>query len=100
MNTGYKIVISPIAKANIREAITYYKENVSLKIAQSFLKDYEINVEMITKNPFYSIYYKNFRGKPMKKFPYIIFFTLNEQQNIILIKAVFNTHKNPTKYPK
>ncbi|HAR74315.1 MAG TPA: plasmid stabilization protein [Flavobacteriaceae bacterium] len=100
MNMVYKVSISPIAKANIREAITYYKENATLKVAQSFLKDYEINVEMIRQNPFYNVYYKKFRGKPMKKFPYIIFYTLDEQQKIILINAVFNTHRNPTKYPK
>ncbi|CAM3269629.1 hypothetical protein EMST110833_05175 [Empedobacter stercoris] len=36
----------------------------------------------------------------MKKFPYIIFYTLDEYNKIIYIKAVFNTHKNPVKYPK
>ena len=30
MNTDYKVSISPIAKANIREAITYYKPVVHL----------------------------------------------------------------------
>lgn len=96
----YKVSVSPIAAANIREAVAYYKENTTLKVAQNFVIAYQVNVEKIKQNPFYQVYYKNFRGKPMKKFPYIIFYTLNEQYKIIYIKAVFNTYKNPTKYPK
>ena len=68
----YKIRISPIAKANIKEAVSYYKKEASLKVAQNFVKDYELALQKVKQNPFFQIYYKNFRGLPLKKFPYII----------------------------
>ncbi|WP_354359720.1 type II toxin-antitoxin system RelE/ParE family toxin [Pedobacter sp. UYP30] len=44
--------------------------------------------------------FENFRGLPMKKFPYIIFYTISEEQKTIIIKAVFHTSQDTEKYPK
>lgn len=96
---GYKIKISPIAKENIKDAIFYYKTNVSLKVAINFLKDYEQTLDKITINPFYRVYYKNFRGIPLKKYPYIIFFRIDENKKQILINAVFHTNQDTGKRP-
>lgn len=35
----------------------------------------------------------------MKKFPFIVFYSLDEQLKVIFINAVFNTHQNTNKYP-
>jgi len=35
----------------------------------------------------------------MKKFPFIVFYTIDEELKIIIIKAVFYTSQNPIKYP-
>jgi toxin ParE1/3/4 len=35
----------------------------------------------------------------MKKFPFIVFYTIDEELKIIIIKAVFHTSQNPIKYP-
>lgn len=43
----YKIRISPIAKANIKEAVSYYKKEASLKAAQDFVKDYELTLQKV-----------------------------------------------------
>lgn len=96
---AYKVVISTIAKSNIRDALVYYKNVVSLKVAQNFVKDYENTLLKITQNPFFQLYYKDFRGLVLKKFPYIIFYQVDEPNKIIIIKAVFNTHQNTFKRP-
>ena len=62
----YKIRISPIAKANIKKAVSYYK---------------------------------NFRGLPLKKFPYIIFFQVDEIRKLISINAVFQGNQDIDKRP-
>ena len=79
--------------------MAYYKEKDSLKVAQNFLKDYEKTLYKIKQNPYYQIYYKNFRGLPLKKFPYIVFYTIDENLKVITIKAIFHTSQNPGKYP-
>lgn len=96
---GYKIRISPTAKSNIKEAVTYYKKEASLKVAQNFVKDYEQTLQKIIQNPFYQIYYKNFRGLPFKKYPYIIFFQVDENRKLISINAVFQGNQNIDKRP-
>ncbi len=99
MNMDYKIRISPIAKANIKEAVSYYKKEASLKVAENFVKDYELTLQKVKQNPFFQIYYKNFRGLPLKKFPYIIFFQVDEIRKLISINAVFQGNQNIDKRP-
>lgn len=96
----FEIKITPLAQENIREAIAYYKENASLKIVQKFIQDYELTLNNLYKTPYFRTYYKNFRGIPLKFFPYIVFYQVNFERKQILIKGVFNTYQNPTKYPK
>ena len=95
----FRVHITPVAKTNQKQAVAYYKENASLKVAQNFLKDYEKTLYKIKQNPYFQIYYKNFRGLPLKKFPYIVFYTIDENLNVITIKGIFHTSQNPGKYP-
>ena len=34
----------------------------------------------------------------MKKFPFIVFYTIDEEQKVIFIKAVFNANQDDQKY--
>ncbi|MGB6093945.1 MAG: type II toxin-antitoxin system RelE/ParE family toxin [Moheibacter sp.] len=96
----YEIVITPVAQNHIEDAINYYKNKASNKVAGMFIDDYKKTFRDIQKVLYFKIFFENFRGKPMKKFPFIVFYTLDEQQKIIFIKAVFNTHQDTNKYPK
>ncbi|KEY19553.1 type II toxin-antitoxin system RelE/ParE family toxin [Kaistella antarctica] len=95
----FRVQITLVAKTNQKQAVAYYKEKATLKVAQNFLKDYEKTLYKIKQNPYYQIYYKNFRGLPLKKFPYIVFYTIDENLKVITIKAIFHTSQNPGKYP-
>jgi len=95
---AFKVIASPVAKSNVREAVTYYKKEVSNKVAQKFIEDYEQTIQRIKQNPYFQIYYKDFRGLTMRKFPYIIFYQISD--DIILVKAVFNALQNTKKRPK
>ncbi|MDM1551732.1 hypothetical protein [Empedobacter falsenii] len=44
--------------------------------------------------------YRNLHAKPFKSFPYLVLFETNEEEKTVFIYAIFNTHRNPTKYPK
>ena len=94
---AYKIEVSPIASQNIEEAISYYLNHVSKKVAADFLKDYKNTYKSLQKNPFYQYHDNNYRFLPFKKFPFIVFFMVDETNQIVYIKAVFNTHQNPKK---
>lgn len=96
----FKIKITPFAKDNIKEAVKYYRENVSVKIAQKFIQDYETTLNQLQKISCFRTYYKDFRGIPLKFFPYIVFYQMDSEKKQILVKGVFNTYQNPAKYPK
>lgn len=97
---SYKIVLTPDAVQNIDDAVDYYKKVVSTKVAKLFVEDYKKSFKDILNTKYFQIFFENFRGLPMKKFPYIIFYTINEEQKTIIIKAIFHTSQDPEKYPK
>ena len=49
---AYNVKISPVAKADVRNAVAYYKKEASLKVAQNFVEDYELTLKKIVQNPF------------------------------------------------
>lgn len=97
---AYKVKISPVAKIDVRKAVAYYKKEASSKVAQNFIEDYELTLKKIIRNPFFQIYYKDFRGLTFSKYPYIIFYQIDETNKFILIKAVFNASQDIRKRPK
>lgn len=95
---AFKVIVSPVAKSNVIEAASYYKKEVSNKVAQKFVEDYEQTIQRIRQNPYFQIYYKDFRGLTMRKFPYIVFYQV--AGDTILVKAVFNGLQDTKKRPK
>ncbi len=80
---------------DISEAIEYY--NLKAKdLGYKFADDVEDNINEITLLPKgYTIKYKNVRGKILKRFPFMILYTFQEELNSIEITRIFNTHQNP-----
>ncbi len=97
---AYKIIVSPIAIKNIDNAVNYYIEEVSKKVALDFLNDYKKTYKDLQKNPFYPFHDSNYRCLPFKKFPFIAFFLVDEATKTVFLNAVFNTHQNPNKIEK
>ncbi|KFE98448.1 plasmid stabilization system [Chryseobacterium formosense] len=87
-----------IAEENIEEATEYYA-NISLKVLKSFNKQLDLSISRIVTNPYFQKKYRDIRAFPLKKFPYIIFYEINEEEKMIYIVSVFCTHQNPEKYP-
>ncbi|AZA72345.1 type II toxin-antitoxin system RelE/ParE family toxin [Chryseobacterium indoltheticum] len=96
MDFSFKFL--PIAEDNIEEATDYYA-NISLKVVKSFNKQLDLSINRIVSNPYFQKRFKNVRALPVKKFPYIIFYEVNDEEKVIYILSVFCTHQNPEKYP-
>lgn len=97
MNLIYKIKLSPGANIDLKEALSYYSQ-ISNDISRKFLKDFEQNVLRIQYNP--QLFPKKigeFRTVPMKQFPFILCYFINQFEKEIHVLALFNTHQNPDK---
>lgn len=96
----YKVLVSPIASKNIENAVEYYINKTTKKVALDFLKDYRKAYKILQTNPFYQFHDSNYRFLPFDKFPYIVFFIVDETSKTVFLNAVFHTSQNPNKYPK
>lgn len=96
---SYKIVIEPRAIADIQDAVDYY-ETKREDLGAYFYQIVDEYIESIAKNPFFQIRYKDYHGLPVKIFPYIILYHIDENEKTVYVLSVFNTSQNTTKYPK
>jgi len=88
----------PNAEENIEDATDYYA-GISMKVLRNFNKQLDLSINRILINPYFQKRYKDVRAFPLKKFPYIIFYEVDEEEKMIYILSVFCTHQNPEKYP-
>jgi toxin ParE1/3/4 len=97
----FRIVVEPDAFLDIDNACAYYYSLPvdSVRLVDAFLADIQIAFDTLTINPYYQYRTKNYRALPLSKFPYILFFTIDESSKMVTILALFNTNQNPTKYP-
>src|SRR5687768_18581505 len=93
----YKILISPQAKKDIQLAIEWYNDQKP-DLGKNFHSVLNSHIENLRNNPFYQIRYDKVRCLPIKQYPYMIHFTLDESKNIVVIRAIFNTSIDPTKW--
>lgn len=94
----YKIIISLRAHEEIDNAIDYYLL-YSLKASVIFIEELENAYKLLTKNPFFAVRYKNIRAIKIKKFPYSLYFIVNESNKTVKILACFHSKRNPQKLP-
>ena len=91
----YTIYITPTADRDLMAAIEYYNlqaEDLGYRFAD-LVEEY---LHRIARTPTASaIRHRNIRCKPMATFPYLIMFTIDEQNNAINILRLFHTSQQP-----
>lgn len=94
----FQLIIKPEAEKDIQRSIKYYaKENQ--KLSKDFLAKLDDSLLAIQQNPqHYQKRYLEIRIVFTKKFPYGIYFTLEE--NKIFVHAVLHNKQNPTSAKK
>lgn len=95
----YVIVIEPRAILDIQEAIDYYEFKKN-GLGDYFYEAVDQTIQSLSDFSNYQIRYKDYHGLPMKIFPFIVLYFVDELEKTIYIMSVFNTSMNPNKYPK
>lgn len=81
------------ALKDLQNAIDYYDEQ-KIGLGLRFNKVIEKHFIAIIKKPHFQIRYQNVRCLPVKKFPYMIHFTVDEKTTTIHIEAILHTSRN------
>jgi len=90
----YKIKVEPEALQDIQDGIDWYNEQQT-GLGRKFHTEVKTFFKKLRSNPFFQIRYDEVRCIPLKKYPFMIHYTLNEKEKVVVIRAVFNTHRNP-----
>jgi len=95
----YKIIVSPRAQREIENAIDFYAL-YSTNAPVNFIAVLKEAYGTLEINPFFRICYKNIRSLKLKKFPYSLFFIVNENKNTVRVLSCFHNKRNPDKRPQ
>lgn len=95
----FTLIVSPIAKTDLQEAYEWY-ENQSVGLGERFLGNLDDAFEDLLQNPFYAIRYDSTRCLPLRIFPYMIHYNINEERRIIYIISIFHMKVSETKWNK
>jgi predicted ester cyclase len=92
--TAFKIRIEPEAHQDIQEAIDWYNQQQQ-GLGRGFHTEVKSSFKKLKIHPFFQVRYDNVHCFPLKKFPYMIHYTVDEGNKQIIIRAVFNTSRKP-----
>lgn len=96
---AYKIIVSARAQKEIENAIDYYalySQNAPFNFVTVLKEAYST----LETSPFFRVRYKNIRALKIKRFPYSLYFTVDETQNIVRILSCFHHKRNPNTRPR
>jgi toxin ParE1/3/4 len=96
---SYAVVIDPLAIQDIQQAIEYYDAQQT-GLGLRFEAALDKHLTTLEKNPFFLVRYDKVRCLPLKKFPYMVHFTIDESKNIVVIRAVFHTSLSSRNWKK
>jgi len=89
---NFSIIILEGAKIDVRESINWYK-NINPILSKRFANAFNNSIKKIKENPFqYQIRYDDVRIILLKTFPYLVHFSVDNDN--IVIKAVLHTSRN------
>jgi plasmid stabilization system protein ParE len=91
----YKVKIEPEALADIQEITNWYN-NARPGLGKRFQNTTIKQVNSLNKDPhMYAVRYKEIRCMTVKKFPYMVHFYINHENNTVEVLAVISTSRNP-----
>lgn len=95
----FKVVIEPRAIIDVQEAVDFYDSRQE-GLGEYFYDTLNNHIEILKANPFFQVKYKDYHSFPIKKFPFILLYYIDEEIETIFVMSVFNTSMNPINYPK
>lgn len=95
----YSLIVSPRAQKEVEKAIEVYISSV-VNTPNSFIIQLQSVYNTLKINPFFKVRYKNVRSLKLKKYPYSLYFVVNENRNTVRILSCFHNKLDPKKQPR
>ena len=92
---SYKIKLLPIVHTDLRKAKKWYHDK-NPTLAEEFKIEVNKEIDYIGEYPeHYQRKYKELRQSLVTRFPYAIFYLVEEEQKRIIVFGVLHTRRNP-----
>lgn len=96
----YKALILPRAKEDIRETARWYSDQ-SPELGKKFTQEVRSIVRYIRHNPHAcNIRYNEVRTALLKVFPFMLHYTIDEDNKALIVSAVLHTSRDPKGWEK
>ena len=93
-----KSVLTEEAQSDIRQS-TFWYETQSRGLGREFIKSVRLALKSIKNTPEgFALRLGNFRAIPLNKFPYLLYYQLDETNHLIVVFAVLHTHSHPKNF--
>jgi hypothetical protein len=91
---GFNLLIDFRAHQDMDAAMEYYMSKNPV-LTRKLYDNIQDAYNALESNPFFEIRYLHYRCLPVKDFPYMFHFSVDERNEIVRIHAFINTHKSP-----
>lgn len=95
----FKIRIRDTALNDLQDAVDYYNTQQQ-GLGNRFFTLFEHTTQILELNPYFQVRFDNIRSLPLRKFPYSIYFDVDQQTNTINIYGIIHQAINPDKITK
>ena len=93
----FVVRIDPPALQDIQEAIDWYELQKD-GLGERFYNNLEKSLKQLELNPYFQIRYSGIRCLSLLTFPFMIHYTIDQTNSIVIVRAVLNTSMNPAKW--
>lgn len=96
----FKVIIQPEAEGDLDCAVAWYEEQKA-GLGIDFLSCFEVVLVSIKLNPFlYQKFFLRFHRALLRRFPYAVYYCIDEGLKTVSIYAVLHTHRDPESFKK
>ena len=91
-------ILLPEARADVTDAYLWYEEQ-SLGLGMEFLRCVEIALVSIQRTPLiHPVVHESYRRALVRRFPFAIFFEIEDARNRCVVYSVFHCSQDPEKW--
>ncbi len=94
LSSSFKLIQLDKATIDLDDAVNYYNSKQA-GLGKQFYLAYKKTLKSIQLTPYYRVFYDDVHCLQVGKFPYLIHYTINLPDRLILIEAIICTYKDP-----
>lgn len=95
----FALKVQPAARKDIQESIKWYNRQQK-GLGRRFHTEVKEKFEFLRVNPFFQNRYETVRCLPLKKFPFMVHFSVLEDEKLVVVHAVFHTSLSPESWKR